>query len=90
MLDDFQWDEEKNQRNKREKGISFEDVVGIFRDTKALIEEQERDGEIRYKTTGQDEKGFLFTVVFTWRGKAQRIISAWPASRQERKAYVGR
>lgn len=90
MLDDFQWDEEKNQRNQRQKGIGFEDIISVFRDTKALIEEQERDGETRYRLTGQDEKGGVFTVVFTWRGESRRIISAWPASRQERRAYVGR
>ena len=90
MLDDFEWDDEKNRRNKRQKGISFEESVGVFRDTEALVESQSRGEEIRHRVTGKTEEGILLTVIFTWRGKTRRIISAWPASRQERRAYVGR
>jgi uncharacterized DUF497 family protein len=89
MSHDAEWDEEKNRRNQQEKGVAFEDCLEIFNDPNGVIEEQERNGEIRFKLTGKTQED-LFTVVFTWRGKTRRIISAWPASRQERRAYVGR
>lgn len=85
----IEWDEEKNARNKREKDLSFEDCTGVFADPDGIIASQERQGEVRFKLTGKAKVG-LVTVVFTWRGQTRRIISAWPASRQERKAYVGR
>jgi uncharacterized DUF497 family protein len=89
MSHDAEWDEEKNLRNQTEKGVAFEDCIDIFKDVCGIIEQQERQGEVRFKLTGRASEDIL-TVVFTWRGKTRRIISAWPASRQERRAYLGR
>jgi uncharacterized DUF497 family protein len=89
MRHDVEWDEEKNERNQKEKGLAFEDCTDVFGDPEGVISEQERQGEVRFKLTGKAQAG-LVTVVFTWRGKARRIISAWPASRQERRSYMGR
>jgi uncharacterized DUF497 family protein len=88
MSHEVEWDEDKNRRNQQEKGVAFEDCVDIFGDPTGILSEQERQGEVRFKLTGKAPQG-LFTVVFTWRGKIRRIISAWPASRQERRAYLG-
>jgi uncharacterized DUF497 family protein len=89
MPHEIEWDEEKNERNKREKGLAFEACTDVFGDPEGVIATQERQGEVRFKLTGKAKSGIV-TVVFTWRGKARRIISAWPASRQERRAYMGR
>lgn len=89
MRYEAQWDEEKNRRNQKEKGLAFEDCLGVFDDPNGLFEEQEREGEIRFKLTGKAE-GEILTVVFTWRKTSRRIISAWPASRQERRVYLER
>jgi uncharacterized DUF497 family protein len=89
MQHEIEWNEEKNERNKREKGLTFEVCTDVFGDPESVIATQELQGEVRFKLTGKAQSGIV-TVVFTWRGKARRIISAWPASRQERRAYMGR
>lgn len=53
MLHEAQWDEEKNRRNQKEKGLAFEDCLGVFYDPNGLVEKQEREGETRFKLTGK-------------------------------------
>jgi uncharacterized DUF497 family protein len=43
-------------------------------------------GERRIVATGKIEDG-VFVVVYTWRGRRRRIISARPAKRKERDDY---
>lgn len=83
------WDENKNRSNLAKHGIGFDVAELVFRDdlsTSRLdfgsLEEE------RWQTIGQVGNNVLF-VVHTEpnASRAGRIISARPASRQERKAY---
>ncbi len=82
-------DEKKDKRNQREKGVSFEEAKSaIVQEGPALFQTQTHLGEERFKITAKNDQGKLLTVVYTLRQNAIRIISAWPASRQERRAYA--
>ncbi len=88
----FEWDETKNLANQRKHGISFEDAVEVF-DDPLLVSIQDRmvDGEERWQTFGCVRSTILTMVAHTWRDQNEvdvvRVISARPATRQERKKY---
>ena len=83
----FEWDENKRLRNIRLHGIDFVRAKEIWQGSVLeLPSPQSRHGEERFLATGQSEGRFI-TVVFTWRGKNRRIISARPARRYERENY---
>ena len=89
MVDEglFEWDEAKSARNLRERGFDFEFATGIFKDPVVEEEDLRRDyGEQRFVATGGIDDRF-FTVVYTRRGERRRIISARPASEEERNGY---
>jgi len=72
-----------------EHGIDFADAAGVFEDVRAItIEDNDAEGEQRFVTLGMDFLGRLLVVVYTYRGDAIRIISAWKASRREAKEYA--
>ena len=88
----FEWDERKNVRNFEVHGISFEDAPRIF-GSPALefpvveFKDERRDyGEDRMIALGKHGPD-LIAVVYTWRGRNRRIISARRASGSERKEY---
>ena len=83
----FEWDESKSLRNFRERGFDFEFASRVF-DRPCLEEEDQRNnyGERRLVATGVIEET-VFVVVYTWRGKKRRIISARLAKKGERDGY---
>ena len=84
----YQWDPNKAASNRRKHGIEFADAVGVFEDDWALtIREQHIKGEQRFVTIGSDFLGLLIVVVYTYRNDEIRIISAWRATKSERKSY---
>jgi uncharacterized DUF497 family protein len=84
----YSWDPNKNRRNIRRHGIDFVDAVRIF-DGPVLerIDDREDHGEVRVYAIGE-VNGAVITVIYTDRGDDERrIISAWKAEPQERRAY---
>ncbi len=82
------WDPEKAKLNLRKHGIHLSDAEGVLFDPHALTEEDETaDGERRYVTIGLDSLGRVLVVVYTYRGDDIRLISAWRATRKERRSY---
>ena len=81
----FEWDEHKSEANLIKHGISFPYAISIFYqdfwEQKSAYADEER-----FVATGKVEDEVL-TVVYTWRGDVQRIISAGKASQHERKQY---
>ena len=51
------------------------------------IEDPDVTGEARYISIGQDSRGRIVVVVYTYREEHIRLISARRAARQERTAY---
>ncbi len=70
-------------------GISFEEAATVFRDPLGRIVDDPRhsEGEERYVLLGHSQEQRLVAVMFTERNEAVRIISARPATRQERRDY---
>ena len=85
---DFEWDEDKNQKNIQKHGIDFNDAKEVFEDKKRITTKDDRKdyGEIRWLTIGAIF-GAIIAVIFTFRNTAIRIISARRANWKERKEY---
>ena len=88
----IEWDEAKNEINKREhKGLCFEDAQYVFADLERIERldrsESNASGEERWQTIGK--VGSVFFVVYTERGENKRIITARPADKSERRSYNG-
>jgi uncharacterized DUF497 family protein len=84
---EFEWDSAKDATNRRKHGIGFREAAEIFRGPIDTREDTRRDyGERRFIALGEYD-GEVIRVVFTGRGSAVRIISAWKANRNERQQY---
>lgn len=85
---DFEWDEQKSERTRRERGLSFRVAVGIFEGrTLEWPDERRNWGEARIVAVGKVGERFL-TVVYTVRGENRRIISVRPARKRERERWL--
>lgn len=73
----FEWDADKDRRNRAKHGIAFVDAQHAFLDPRRVIAEDlsHGEGEKRYFCFGQVGGGVM-TVRFTWRGGRIRIIGA--------------
>lgn len=83
----FEWDVEKDLKNQKKHGVSFETASYVF-DDEYYIEmydfEQSME-EDRYIAIGMVNK--VLFVVFTERKDKIRLISARPANESERSLY---
>jgi uncharacterized DUF497 family protein len=77
---EFEWDENKRTEVIRTHGIDFLLATLVFDDRDRLEEVDGRKdyGEVRYRTLGWVGSTRLM-VVYTMRGTACRIITAWKA-----------
>ncbi|HMK67708.1 MAG TPA: BrnT family toxin [Stellaceae bacterium] len=85
----YTWDAGKNRRNLRLHGVGFADAARIFDGpTLERVDDREDYGEIRVYAIGE-VIGVIVTVIYTDRNHDERrIISAWKATPQERRAYL--
>ncbi len=84
---EFEWSAAKDAANKRKHGIGFREAAEIFRGYMLTAEDTRRDfGERRLIALGE-YNGEVIRVVFTEREGKIRIITAWKASRNDRKDY---
>jgi len=83
----YQWDPEKNERNKEKHGISFEDAIRLFDDPEHLIlTAKSVENEHRLAIIGRYD-GKLWTCIATEREGAMRIISCRRAREKEIEIY---
>lgn len=90
---DFVWDSEKNEKNKKKHGISFEIAAHVFEDELRIefVDETHGENETRYNTIGLVHD--VLTVVYCDRIDVAtgsddiRIISARRATKTEIDAY---
>jgi hypothetical protein len=85
----YEWDPTKARLILRKHGVDFADAATVFSDDLALTISDDDPDEARFVTIGMDALGRIVVVVFTWRGKRIRIISARKAEAHERKQYEG-
>jgi uncharacterized protein len=87
----FQWDEQKNRRNRIKHGVWFEEARTVFDDPLAwLFDDAEHSKlEERFFLPGMSSVGNMLVVVHCYREEAGaiRIISARKATRKEAKFY---
>lgn len=93
---DFEWDAHKARINLSKHAVSFEEAATVFEDP-ACMELADpmhsTAAEVRVYRLGRSALVRVLLVVFTVRRQANeqqtaaRIISARPASRQEREVY---
>jgi uncharacterized protein len=86
---EFEWDDNKAQKNLLKHYIAFEDVTAVFYDPLRLTFDVTRlkDGEQRSKVIGKMNDTVIVTVVCTDREGRVRIISARKAGKNERDYY---
>ena len=87
----FEWDENKNEINKKKHKISFEEAKTVFYDEEALlIDDPEHSWEEeRFIILGLSKKANLLVVCHCYRASETviRIISARKATKSESKQY---
>jgi uncharacterized DUF497 family protein len=86
---EFEWDDKKPRANVVKHGVTFHEAASMFGDSLALTfrDPDHSTREDRFLTFGQSINGRLLAVIHTARGASVRIISARPATRQQRKIY---
>jgi uncharacterized protein len=87
----FEWDINKEIRNIKLHGVSFDEAFEVLEDEFGLddFDDSHSDfSEYRYSRIGLSRKGVLF-VIYTIRGEdgIYRIISARKAVKSEEKLY---
>lgn len=85
----FERDPEKEVRNLRKHRVSFMEASTVFGDPLAatIPDLKHSELEVRFITMGMSSGGRLLVVSHTDAGESVRIISARPATAQERRRY---
>jgi uncharacterized DUF497 family protein len=84
----FRWNADKAAQNVHTHGVAFEQAAQVFFDPFVRYAEASRGDETRHGAVGADfEYRVLFVVHVELDEDAMRIISAWPATAEERKLY---
>jgi uncharacterized protein len=85
----FEWDLRKAKLNFAKHRVTFEEATTAFRDPLSTTgtDPDHSANENRFVTFGVSTKGRLLVVSHTERGESIRIVSARPATRQEREIY---
>lgn len=82
----LEWDEAKRLSNVARRSLDFADTDLVFDGRPVTTAASQRDDEDRFVSTAEIS-GKLYTVVWTWRGVNQRIISFRRAAHGEERAY---
>ena len=86
----FEWDEEKNARNQKERGLAFEDAEQIFDGATLTFEDTRHDyGEHRFVTFGLLD-GRMVVIAHTPRSGRTRVISMRKGNQREQETYQER
>ena len=85
----FEWDDQKAASNFLKHGVSFDEAVSVFGDTRALTfpDTDHSEFEERSRTYGISNKPRLLVVVHTERRNSIRVVSARKATRYEKSIY---
>ena len=86
---DIEWDEAKNSKNVRKRGVSFEEAASVFGDplSDTFDDPDHSAEEYRFVTVGTSSSGRLLIISHTDRDERIRIISARSLTREERRSY---
>ena len=89
----FEWDDNKNEINKKKQKISFEETRTVFYDDAALVidDPEHSEDEDRFIILGLSKRANLLVVCHCYRESDTviRIISARKATKTESQYYRG-
>lgn len=89
----FEWDDNKNEINKKKHKISFEEARTVFYDDAALVidDPEHSEDEDRFIILGLSKRANLLVVCHCYResNTVIRIISARKATKTESQYYRG-
>jgi uncharacterized DUF497 family protein len=85
----FEWDPRKATANIKKHGVSFDEASTVFGDPLSLLmtDPQHSEDEQRFLVMGMSVQVRLLVVAFAERPPRTRLITARPATRQERTKY---
>ena len=85
----FEWDGRKESANRRKHGVGFVEASTVFDDPLSITIPDPDHGfeEERFVIIGISGKRNLLVVVHTIRGERIRLISARPATKDERRNH---
>lgn len=85
----FEWDTRKAVSNKRKHNITFEEASSVLSDSLSVTipDPLHAGNEERLVTIGRSDQYRLLVLVHAERGDVIRLISARPATAQEKKRY---
>ena len=85
----FEWDQNKSDRNLQKHCVSFEEAQTVFLDLNSQTYSDSLHSleEPRYIDIGMSSRGRLLLVVYTERNTKIRIISSRLCTNQEAKRY---
>ena len=84
----FEWDSEKAAINLRKHNVTFQEACEVFFDPFFCLVDSTAEDEAREGAIGYTERSRLLFVVHVVRQEETiRIISARPATTEERKIY---
>lgn len=84
---DFEWDFNKAQSNVEKHGVTFEEAAEVFFDPFYQEGDASANNELRNFILGYSLAQRLLLVIYVERQVRIRIISARPATRNEKKLY---
>ena len=82
----FEFDDRKNESNIERHKVGFEEVQAIWEDPDMMVLPARKRGEKRQMAIGK-AYAVVFSVVYTVRGEAIRIISARRSTKKEVERY---
>ena len=85
---EFEWDKEKYAANLWKHNVKFEEAAEVFFDPLSIYDDVSVEEERREYVLGFSYSAKMLFVVFVERGARTRIISARPATAQERNDYA--
>lgn len=87
----FEWDDNKNKKNRSKHNIAFEEAQTVFEDEEALVihDPDHSEQEDRFIILGLSRKANLLVVCHCYKASDTviRIISARKATKTETKQY---
>jgi uncharacterized DUF497 family protein len=84
---ELEWNPRKATGNVRKHGVDFADAATVLHDERAVTIPDGHTDEDRFVTIGMDALGRVLVVVYTWRDRVVRLISARRATPRERRQY---
>ena len=82
----FDWDDANTAHISRHK-VTPKEADQIVLGASLPIETEERSGEYRHTELGETAAGRLLLVVWTWRQRRIRVVTAFPANRKWREMW---